>query len=191
MPDSQNPEHTLALIREFQLKGINLVPTVTGEISPVVLIADLTAALPQVVRQAQGGATRAAAVGFVGQIQVFNNAGSGIVAELYQLAVSLGTAGAFNHGPFVSTQPTQITGQWQDRRLVGTPSCEIMSAADSATTQLVNPAIYLSLADTVNTIPLNVTLPPGTGWLAESTTQNDLFVASFHWIERDPLPGEL
>ncbi|GAG98288.1 unnamed protein product, partial [marine sediment metagenome] len=42
MPDSQNPEHVQKLIREFQLKGQNLIPTVTGEIVPTIVIGDLT-----------------------------------------------------------------------------------------------------------------------------------------------------
>jgi len=192
MPDSQNPDHTLKLIKEFQLKGGNLIPTVTGEIVPVVLVSDLTQSR-QDKRSASGGAATAATVAKVGQHQLFNPSGSGVILELRRFMVSLGAADLVYFGPSTIQFATTITGQWIDRRPnSGQPVAQISTSILSALPTLINPGImFISTTATVLSLPVDAVLVPGSGFQVETANVNAAVYTNWQWYERPALPGEI
>ncbi len=162
-------------------------------IVPVAVVADLTEADPlSDVRQAQGGASRGSVAGDSTRIQLFNPVGSSVILELY--AAITGGFETFNGnmGPVAAAIATDITGQWQDRRLPGIPVGRIQSNNGPAGPILVNP-VKFRMNSTIGWIrfsPLEVVLPPGTGWQFETVTVNVTMDSGFWWRERDLLPGE-
>lgn len=155
-------------------------------IVPVAIVADLTEADPLAdLRQAQGGQVVAQTAGFVGQMQVFNPAGSGVVLELYHALFAALAAINVQLGPTTAVLATDAAAQWQDRRLNGIPVARIQNQAINAAPTLVRPVITRVLANTLAQVDLNVTLPPGTGYMIESASQNVQLYGAFLWRERD------
>ena len=192
MPDSQNPDHVRLLIQEFQLKGINLVPTVTGEIAPVVLIADLTKQDPE-GGWAQGGVSVSPAVGFIPQAAIENPANSGVILEVNQFAVSSATAAdLFRFGLVVAgTLASTGLGQWLNTGRSGNPVGAITSANNDATPDLTIPGRINVLADQSITIrDVRATLTPGNGFMVEGSTTANAGTFYFQWFERAIRPGE-
>lgn len=188
MPDSQNPEHTRKLIEEFQLKGSSLIPTVTGEIVPVVLVENLASG-DSVRRYAHVGIQQAAVASQKPMCKLHNPAGSRVLAVLYQVLSSATNANLWQSGPATNVFATVANGQFVDRRLTGLPACEAQSQTAAANI-LVRPALHRQGGTAPLIIPLNVVLPPGSGFLLEGQTNNTEGLVSFYWYERDLLPNE-
>ncbi len=174
----------------FDLKGKHELQ-LDEVIVAVAVVADLTEADPLAdERLAQGGRQEAAAAGFVGQVQLFNPAGSGIVAELYQVSFNESSTALYQLGPVALAIATANGGQWTDRRLNGFPVCEIQGQAINAAMNLVNPVTFHVLSSTTTVVRLDAILPPGSGYMVENNQQNLQTRIGFWWRERDALPGE-
>jgi hypothetical protein len=187
MPDSQNPEHVRKLIAEFQLKGTNLIPTVTGEIVPTVLVADLTAAARAEDRPAWQGVIRPAA-GAPNQnnATLSNPVGSGVVAVLEKIYVSTPAADevelALDPGAIVLVAST-----WRDLRIAGAPSLGAFGntratqvlRADKFSTDVITPPIEVDLV-----------LPPNSSLRVTQGAANSTMHVLFFWRERDATPAD-
>jgi len=155
-------------------------------IVPVAVVADLTEADPLAdLRAAQGGQVVSPAVGFVGQMQVFNPAGSGVVLEVYLAQFAALAAVNYQLGPVTAALATDAAAQWQDRRLFGLPAARIQNQATLVGPTLVRPFIVRQTSNVTFGINLDVTCPPGTGYMIESASQNVQLYGAFLWRERD------
>lgn len=192
MPDSQNPEHVRKLISEFQLKGANLIPTVTGEIVPTVLVADLSVEKRATDRLAMGGVLGAASgAGKQNRLILENRAGSETLlilekfnaitqaADTVEIVLSTGTSGAAG------------AAQWRDARLAGEPSGTTGRVAATAAVLGINQVIATdATAFDHKWIDLELIMPPGTQLFIQQQTQNVTLSVLFLWRERDLLPGD-
>lgn len=193
MPDSQNPEHVRKLIAEFQLKGANLIPTVTGEIVPTVVVADLTAQGPQAIdRLAMGGLLgTASGAGNQNRLALSNPVGSGTLIVMEAFWVETAAADfvaplfrnfAFTPGGFV---------QWRDSRLLGDPVGTMGSGVQGA---LVLGAPHyqtqVTATDSHVQIPLVYTLAPGNSVEFTQNGQNAAINFGCIWRERTLTPGD-
>lgn len=192
MPDSQNPDHVRKIISEFQLKGQNLVPTVTGEIVPTVLVADLTAESRASDRLAWAGLIGAASG--AGKQNVFvleNPAGTAVLAILEGLYLEGLVAGVFAIRLINAVAGAGTDGQWRDGRLQGEPACKVVRSTP-ATIVLTAPQFTCGARNTdiPSRIDLNIIIPPG--WYVQALQEeaNDTALATFFWRERDILPGD-
>lgn len=190
MPDSQNPEHVRKLIREFQLKGANLIPTLTGEIVPTVLVADLTAAGPQAQdRIAFGGQIgTAAGVGDVNRLSLSNPAGSGSLILVDRIWSWNNTNADEIEVTIASAALTGAAGAFRDLRLTGEPVALLTRTA--VTSGVLSPFKFTLLADTVLEIDMHIILTPNTRVDVIQLNDNNPLQADFLWRERSLLPGE-
>jgi hypothetical protein len=193
MPDSQNPEHVRKLIKEFQLKGANLIPTVTGEIVPTVLIADITAEGPQAEdRLAVGGLLAAASgAGNQNRLAIQNPAGSGTLIVLEAVwfegaaadfVVPIVRAFTFTPGGFTF---------FRDTRLGGSPVGEVAAGTQVAAV-LGAPHIQVQITgtDTTSLIPYQHVLSPNNALEFTQQNQNTAINCGFLWRERTLPPGD-
>jgi len=160
-------------------------------IVPVALVADLTEADPLAdLRQAQGGEDLGAAAGFIGQMQVFNPVGSGIVIEVYSVQASTVASTTWTIGPVTATLAVNGQAIWQDTRLSGIPVGRFQAQALVAGPQIVDGYKVRSLSGAHFFLSPRVTLLPGNGYRVEAGTQNLQIWGGMLWSERDLLPGE-
>jgi hypothetical protein len=189
MPDSQNPDHVRKLIEEFQLKGANLIPTITGEIVPTVLVADLTAEARAADRLCSGGRIGAAAgAGDINSITLYNPGNSGVLCLLDEIWVAPETADVVG---LVITKGIPGTGTFQafrDTRIPGEPVCG-STAATPAGIVLGIPQ-YAVPATVTTRIPVRYAIGPGYYFGVLQVKQNETLVVNFMWRERDLQPGE-
>lgn len=188
MPDSQNPEHARKLIQEFQLKGRNLVPTVTGEIVGTVQIADLVER-GEVRRYAGTGALQGQVAAQIAAIVVKNPSPSVVIEIVHAQAGSETTQGI--SAGFIPSLATALSagGIWQDGTLPGFPAGGLVTFNQGGN-PFSNPMIFRVLADTNWGFNPHVTLLEGQAWGFAGLTANTSLFASFIWFERDRLPGE-
>jgi len=175
----------------FDLKGKHSL-LLDEVVVPIVLVEDLTRDDPLADdRQAQGGTVLGALPANVNQHQLFNPADSDVLLELYLVTMCSGGTIAYDMGPTAAALATDAGGQWQDRRL---PAASFpvgrMQSTQVAAATLVLPAVFRTLTTVINTHERKVSLPPGTGYMVESSVVNILTAVSFFWSERDLLPGE-
>lgn len=187
MPDSQNPEHVRKLIQEFQLKGQNLIPTVTGEIVPTIQVADLSTSTSVQDRPAvQGTIGAASGAGNQNRLGLGNPAGSQIsllvdsvtvwqqLADVFHIQI-----GGYTGGP---------VGLWRDGLLAGDAVAGTFRVA--ATAVVLDAIQYPILALTALTVQLNWKVAAGTSIWVQQQNQNETLHAVWMWRERDLLPGE-
>ena len=188
MPDSQNPDHVRKIIAEFQLKGQNLIPTVTGEIVPTVLVADLTSEERPEDRWAIGGvASGAAGAGNQTLIALANPAGSGVVLLLERFWLHQPNADIVSAE--VQIAVTVGTPQvWRDTRLPGETTGVVTSFALASA---VLPAMQWALvAATTLDVIFPAVLMPGTSIRLRQLNANETLSGGFFWRERNLLPGD-
>ena len=190
MPDSQNPDHVRKIVAEFQLKGQNLIPTVTGEIVPTVLVADLTELEHAAEdKRAYGGIIGAAAgAGNQNQIGLSNVAGSGTLIMLDAIWVISQTADRFHMQMPVSTA-TGTPGFFRDGRIVGRPIGQMFRATPAAV--VLDPIQWATLALTTYKLEVGGTLVPGQVCRVQQLDQNETFHVNFFWRERPLKTSEL
>ena len=88
MNDIQRPDIGQALTRYFGIREANPAPTLSPEVQPVVLVADLTLPTePNTVRQCSGGYFASGVAGTSPHVQLFNPVGSGVLIKVTQLWV--------------------------------------------------------------------------------------------------------
>ena len=188
MPDSQNPEHVQKLIREFQLKGQNLIPTVTGEIVPTIQIADLSTETRADDRLAALGQIGAASgAGNQNVIVLANPAGSGVVGFIDRITVHQPNADFFA----ISIEPTTGTGAsgfWRDTRELGAPKCQTFALTPVAA--VLDPLQFVLLAATEFVLELGIILLPARWIEIRQLNQNETLHVNFFFRERDLLAGE-
>jgi len=190
MPDSQNPEHVQKLIREFQLKGQNLIPTVTGEIVPTILIGDLTSEKRGEDRIAYGGLIGATSgAGNQQSHNLHNPVNSGALVILEHLFVYNQTADATTDAfqIVISTGGATPNMQHRDTRVTGQPVGAMVRTTGVAITLGV-PWFYVP-ADGLH-LDLEVILSPGKLLRCIQGATNEVFTTSWLWRERDLLTGE-
>ena len=175
----------------FDLKGKHELQ-LDEIIVPVVIVENVADELKEGnLGQAQGGRAQAAAVGFIGQVQLFNPVGSGRMYELYQAVMNGGVNQVFDMGPVTAAIATSNFGQWQDRRLTGLPTGDIQGQSTVAAPALVNAVPLRVVGSDHGIIELKVTLPPGTGYMVEGSVQDQLIHIGFFWRERAATSSEL
>lgn len=189
MPDSQNPEHVKKLIDEFQLKGANLIPTITGEIVPTVMVADLTAEGGRSVDRlcAIGILGAAAGAGNQNTLHLANPAGSNVLAVVERIVVKQPNADIF-HVAIVAGPASGAMGFYRDTRIVGTPSCQAFR--NNAAAVVLDLFQFDLLAATDRDLELNFVLEPSNFIQITQQNQNETLSVNFFWRERDLLPGE-
>ena len=193
MPDSQNPEHVRKLIREFQLKGANLIPTLTGEIVPTVLVADLTEDTSGIDRLAHGGRIGSLA-GAANQSMVVlvNPPGSGILVTLEKWWAWSSAAG-LDFVQFQVVLASGITGNataWRDTQLLGEPVAQI-TRTTQVTAVLGVPQIPIDDGAIFPPVVMKGrwVLAPADSFVVIQNVANLALHAMFMWRERDLVTG--
>jgi hypothetical protein len=193
MPDSQNPEHVQKLIREFQLKGANLVPTVTAEIVPTVLVADLTAVGPQSQDRLCFGGVLAAASGAGNQNRLAIQNPSGSDTLVVVEAVWFEGAAADWVVPIARAFTFVASGfkGFRDSRLTGSPVGETARGTQAAAVLGAPPIqVQITGTDTTRLIPWQHALAPNTALEFTQQNQNTAINFGVLWRERPLIPGE-
>lgn len=190
MPDSQNPEHVRKLIDEFQLKGANLIPTVTAEIVPTVLVADLTAVGPHSNdRLCWGGVLGAASgVGNQQNTRLLNPANSQTLLVVERVWCFNRTAA--DHVEFIVGSGGSGTAAlgFRDTRVAGLPVGQLISNAAAAKVLGIVQFPITVLAATF--FDVQVVLTPNNFLRLTQENQNEGLTTGFLWRERDLLPVE-
>lgn len=128
MPDLQVPDVGRKLQARYRLIGTTPSPFLSPELVPVVILDDLTDALPGKAF-AQAGDVQGGAVGVTTKCRLSNLAGSGIELTDIQLrfGLSLDSRWQLMQGPTLSNPVTEI---WQDRRRSGNPQAVVTMGLD-------------------------------------------------------------
>lgn len=190
MPDSQNPEHVRKLIDEFQLKGANLIPTVTAEIVPTVLVADLTAVGPQSQDRLCWGGVIGAASGAGNQrnVRLLNPAASQTLMVVEKLWCFNRTAADFIELVIGAGGTGVAALGFRDTRILGTPVGQMVTNAAAA---IVLSTVQYPISATAPTfLDIQIALTPGNFLRITQENQNQGITAGFLWRERDLLPTE-
>lgn len=187
MPDSQNPEHVRKLIAEFQLKGANLIPTVTAEIVPTVVIADLSVDVRAEDRWGVGAVKGpASGAGNQNLFDITNAPNSGVI--IYVDAFWVVGQAIDNVGiEIITPGATGGNTSWRDSRQVGAPLAGVSVVAVAAAAL---PATSFNVAVLSVPMPINYVLRPDTRLRFRQDAQNTAMDFAFFFRERDIRPGE-
>lgn len=187
----QAPELARRLQRKFDTDGPGPTHTLAPEIVPVVLVEDLTPALPEdtgFIRQCVGTVYQAGVAAEYAHAQLFNPDGSGSILHAEMAVVSIGAADTVNVAFYDTRLGNDGSVYFRDRRLAGSPVGAVTN--DSGGAELgTNIAPIESPGDEAITIPLDIILAPGQG-LVLNVGVNNALNASFWWTERAGLEGE-
>lgn len=187
MPDSQNPEHVQKLVQEFQLKGGNLIPSITAEIVPTVLVADLSREARAEDRRGVVAVVGAAAgAGNQNVFDLVNPAGSGVLVHVESFWVK---GAAIDNVGIDIIAGGSATGNavWRDLRIAGRPACKILRSALAAAAL---PAVSWNVADVSLPLEINYSLTPGNRLRFRQDAQNTAMDLSIFFRERDLRTGE-
>lgn len=192
MPDSQNPDHTRKIIQEFQLKGVNLVPTVTGEIVPTVKVADLVTDLD---RYAVGTAFEAAVAGQQGVVKLFNAGSSGVLLLLdYILVRQSGGSNPIDVDLVLTAGGNAGAEAWRDGRLSGSPQGQVLSrtTATPGVSSIINWVSNNGIGTFTTSLlfPLGFVIDEAANVRVINGASNIDFGVTFFWRERDKGPND-
>lgn len=128
MPDIQTPDPGRKLQARYRLIGTTPAPFLSPELVPVVILDDLTDALPGKAF-AQAGDFQGGAVGVTTKTRLSNLAGSEFEITDIQLRFSLTVDSRWQlmQGPTLSNPIVEI---WQDRRRSGSPQAVVTAGLD-------------------------------------------------------------
>lgn len=190
MPEIQVPELARKLARRMGVTGGNVAPSLAPEVVPIVTVADLTVPYEMDVgemRYCQGQVSQAAVAGEAPNCQLFNRSGSGVVGEVDGAIVSSPTAGTIVVRVYDAGLGTAGSVGFRDRRLAGSPGCEVNSNTSVGATGSPTLATWEIPANEPIIVPLDWILPPTKGLLVSHLTVNTKLSATFFWTERTEL----
>ena len=193
MPEIQDADITAKLVKRFGLKAGSIAPTLSPELVPVVLVADLTSPVEEssaYMRVAMGTAVIPGVAAKFGQSQLFNPKKSGVVAMVEVVDVSIETAGPAQ----ITTHDTAVgsavsTVAFRDRRIPGLPATQVRSQTDAGVPGSTIWTGELPAAEVIR-IPIAMILGPGNGLVFANSRLDDDLRVSWSWFERAVLPGE-
>ena len=181
----QTPKPWMRLAEAFRLTGRHKLQ-IDEVVVPVAIIADLSEKEVLLdVRAAQGGIKQAIVPTFISQSQLFNPNGSGLIFDLYRVDMLSGAGSMFFqmgrvNVPLASTH----IGGWQDTRLIGAPVGQLRQQATSLITFTAFPVFIQGPPTFLQSLPLRVTLPPGQGWMIETSFVAKELLSNWYWTER-------
>ena len=181
----QTPKPWMRLAEAFRLTGRHKL-LLDEVVVPVAIVEDLSEKEVLLdLRAAYGGAFQTAAATFISQVQLFNPVDSGLLLDLYRVDM-LNPTGAlqFLMGDFAIALTVAQDGRWQDARMDGIPKGQIRRDLQPVSPILVDPLIVQGLQNVQVVYPLRVTLPPGHGWMVETSFVDKSLMANFLWTER-------
>ncbi len=118
------------------------------------------------------------------RIQLFNPAGSGVIAVLNRVLIASDVLSAFQGSELDTPFGNQVvTKAFRDRRITGNPACDIDHSEIGAA---VGGAIKINgrlAADIPVVVELDIILQAGQGFHFGLNTQNQLITGTFFWRE--------